>query len=160
MSQRNVADELAIRNHYAAYTYAVDDHDVKAWGDLYTDDARIEVGSFNAVRSMMKAGLAPFANAEGWVVGKQNIIALQAMVPLEVKCLHVTSNLWIRKLEGDYCEAQACFAVFADDGIMEHYGRYYDKLKKCADGRWRFTERRDVCRYERDREAFGLDRTK
>lgn len=156
MNEWNVADQLAIRNLYATYTYAVDDHDTDAFVDCFTPDAVIEAGSFEFVKRLMASGTAPFINPEGRVVGAANIRAMNLTIPDDVLCLHISSNVCITRLDGDTAEAKAAFAVIAEDGVVEHYGRYLDRLALCPDGRWRFAERRTMCRYERQRKAFGV----
>lgn len=155
MKDRDVADQLAIRNLYAAYTYFVDDHDADGFADCFTPDAEIELSGFRAVLDLVASGQAPFLNEKRRAVGTANIKALCRMVPGHVLALHLTGNVWIKRLDGDEAEGIATFCVFGDDGTVEHYGRYVDKLARCTDGRWRFMERRDVGRYERDRPAFG-----
>ena len=78
------------------------------------------------------------------------------MIPTSVLHLHLTCNVLIDKIENDKAEAKAAFVVLADDGIVELFGRYLDKLERCADGRWRFSERRDMCSFERRPNAFGI----
>ena len=156
MDQKKIADELAIRNLYAAYTFSVDNHDGDGFVNCFTPDARIKATSFELIRTMMAAGQAPFINAEGWIVGSKNIRAMHAIVPPTVITHHLTNNIEFKSLEGDRAEARAAFTVFADDGIVEHFGHYIDKIARCPDGRWRFSERQDVARYERKRSAFGL----
>jgi SnoaL-like domain len=152
----NVTSEMGIRNNYAAYTFAVDDHDSDAFVDCFTEDAEIEATSFSFIRDMMKGGKAPFVGHDGRIVGSKNIRHFHDLIPTRIKTLHLTTNLWITTINTEYAEARAAFAVLADDGIVEHYGRYFDKLRKCSDGRWRFSERVDACQFERRPDAFGL----
>lgn len=156
MAGWNPEDDLAIRNNYAAYTFAVDDHDGDAFVDCFTENAEIEVTSFGFMRGLVATGVVPFVNDAGRVVGTKNIRAFHDLIPPGIKTLHLTTNLQITRLEAGYAESRAAFVVLADDGINELYGRYLDKLVKCPDGRWRFSERIDQCWFERRANAFGL----
>jgi hypothetical protein len=143
-----VAAELAIRNVYSAYTFAIDDLDADALVDCFTPDAEIEMTGFAMLDRMIADRSASFINEKGRVVGASNIRAMLDAVPRNVVTLHLTNNIWITRLDAARAQAQAAFTVLMD-GYIGYHGRYLDTVSRCVDGRWRFSERRDVCRYER-----------
>lgn len=56
---------------------------------------------------------------------------------------HVMSQPLI-ELDGDAAGARAYFFLLQDDGEQTQvrmFGHYEDRLRRCADGRWRFVER-------------------
>ena len=150
MPHLNLADHLAIRNLYASYTFAVDDHDVDGVAGCYTQDASVEVSSFALMRVAMAAGKVPFVDDDGWVRGLSAIRQMTGAAPADVVLQHLCCNVEVLHIEGACAAARAAFVVITNSGAVEHFGRYLDKLEKGSDGAWRFSERRSVARYERD----------
>jgi hypothetical protein len=118
----------------------------------------MELRGFAAWDAAVAAG-STMANANGRSIGREAISALSQMIPPGAKHLHLTSNIQIIQIEGNFAKARAAFCVVAEDGAVEHYGRYQDKLARDDDGRWRFCERIDDCRWERgSRSMFASDK--
>lgn len=155
MNKWSVEDELAIRNLYAACSFAADDYDADAYADCFTQHAVLKVENSKFFGELVASGGAPFANAQGEIVGSKNIHAfLSFLGQFKIPSLHIACNFLIKLLEGDVAETRAVNAAFIN-GSMEVYARYVDKVARCPDGRWRFSERREIFHYERATNSFG-----
>ena len=147
MNLQYALDHLAILNRYAAYTYAVDGADEDGYLDCFTEDAVVDLSSFKIAWARAGEALRQFADENGIVRGAENLRKSVGAVNFH----HITANVLVRAIDGDRAQGSAYFVVFTrDEGKIEHYGRYEDELRKCADGQWRFSVRRDIAIYERD----------
>lgn len=148
-------DHLAILNRYAAYTYAVDSVDADGYADCFTEDGVNDLSGFRAIMDLpKKATFWELANEKGIVTGPDNLRRMVKLGFPPFHAHHVTANILIRSIEGDTAKGSAYFVVFTlDQGRIEHFGRYEDELRRCADGQWRFSSRIDRAFYERDRKA-------
>lgn len=152
MDINRISCELEIRNLYASYTYAADDHDIDKFLDCFTPDAVIDASTMIFMQELEASGAAPYIH-DGKISGHDNMRQFLGLFSADAVFHHLTGNIWIRNIDGDNAESQAVFTAFADDGLVEHYGRYFDKLKRCEDDRWRLSHRRYVARFQLEREG-------
>lgn len=126
-------DERAILGVLNAYGHAIDYGDEERYLDLWTDDAafdargRVAGDVARVVRG--REALADFAAhfsrpPEGW----HKHLVIEPLI----------------EVEGDTAGATSYFAVLRDEGsgpVVWVFGRYRDRVVRCADGRWRFSLR-------------------
>ncbi len=128
------AERDILRNMYR-YGHTIDVGDSEGWADCFTAD-----GIF-ATKGRDEEIYAPYQ-----IEGRA---ALADFVEHHTR----PPGLWHKHLlveplidvEGDEASAQSYFAVLVehdDRPIVRVFGRYVDRLRREADGRWRFTERR------------------
>lgn len=126
MSQLTSDDRLAIAEVLARYCHAIDQRRWEDFGDLFTDDCRLD---FGAVMGLFEGrdGLTRFT---------------QTLDATGVFMRHYTTNVILR---GDGARVRAESYVLAITGPagsrMQTTGRYDDELVKTG-GRWRIRERR------------------
>ena len=117
-------DTAAIRRLLAGCCQTLDDGHFEEWGSLYTEDCRFAVmGQRTQGRAEMRAMIEPFQTDE--LRGK-----------------HMISEPRIN-LHGDEANATTDFAFVAKDNKILQTGRYYDVLRRGADG-WQVAGREIV----------------
>ena len=127
-------DTAAIRRVLAGCCQTLDDGHFEEWAALYTEDCRFAVMGRRAQgRAEMRAFIEPFQTAE--LRGK-----------------HMISEPRIN-LHGDDANATTDFAFVARDNKILQTGRYYDVLRRGADG-WQVAGREIVFTGD---EPIGLD---
>ena len=127
-------DTAAIRRLLAGCCQTLDDGHFEEWVTLYTEDCRFAVmGQRTQGREEMRALIEPFQTTE--LRGK-----------------HMISEPRIN-LHGDEANATTDFAFVAKDNKILQTGRYYDILRKGADG-WQVAGREIVFAGD---EPIGLD---
>ena len=127
-------DTAAIRRLLAGCCQALDDGHFEEWGSLHTEDCRFAVmGRRTQGRAEMRAMIEPFQTDE--LRGK-----------------HMISEPRIN-LHGDEANATTDFAFVAKDNRILQTGRYYDILRRGADG-WQVAGREIVFTGD---EPIGLD---
>ena len=127
-------DTAAIRRLLAGCCQSLDDGHFEEWAALYTEDCRFSVmGQRTQGRDEMRALIEPFQTAE--LRGK-----------------HMISEPRIN-LHGDEANATTDFTFVAKDNKILQTGRYYDILRKGADG-WQVSGREIVFTGD---EPIGLD---
>jgi len=127
-------DTAAIRRLLAGCCQTLDDGHFEEWGALYTEDCRFAVmGRRTQGRAEMRAMIEPFQTAD--LRGK-----------------HMISEPRIN-LHGDEANATTDFAFVAKDNKILQTGRYYDVLRRGADG-WQVAGREIVFTGD---EPIGLD---
>jgi SnoaL-like domain len=147
MNLQYALDHLAILNRYAAYTYAVDAADLAGFLDCFTPDGYTDVSSFTTARRTAPEAFRKMAGDDGVIRGHANLAKTVGFVRMH----HLTANILVKSIDGDRATGSAYFVVFSpDEGKIEHYGRYEDELRRCADGQWRFASRIDIALYERE----------
>ena len=127
-------DTAAIRRLLAGCCQTLDDGHFKEWAALYTEDCRFAVmGQRTQGRAEMRAMIEPFQTAD--LRGK-----------------HMISEPRIN-LHGDEANATTDFAFVSKDNKILQTGRYYDVLRRGADG-WQVAGREIVFTGD---EPIGLD---
>ncbi|MCY3616524.1 MAG: nuclear transport factor 2 family protein [Acidimicrobiaceae bacterium] len=117
-------DTAAIRRLLAGCCQWLDDGHFEEWASLYTEDCRFAVmGRRTQGRTEMRAMIEPFQTEE--LRGK-----------------HLISEPRIN-LHGDDANATTDFAFVAKDNKILQTGRYYDVLRRGADG-WQVAGREIV----------------
>lgn len=137
----SVEDERAIRHTMDLYAHAMDYGEEEVWCDCFTEDALFLVND-------AQKGFEEIYR----VKGAERLAAYIAAYPRppRVHAKHVCSQVLVR-VEGETATAESFWVAINSEGgggrpnIMA-FGRYRDRLMRCADGRWRFTER--ICETE------------
>jgi len=121
----SVADRLAIRERIEAYNDAVFRHDADDWAECWAEDAHWSVGGHEAAGRAAIRALWIRLMAGYEAVG---MYAVQGAVAVEGD--HADSRCYIFEMQ-----KQA-------DGVERTLsGRYDDRLRRDADGAWRFVSR-------------------
>lgn len=125
MNIPNFADWLAICNVKARYCRLLDTKDWAGWGDLFTEDCRLDT----------TASGGPVYN------GRAEIVAgvKQAIDP--AKTAHQVHSPEI-EIDGD--SARAVWAmqdrvIWSDEIALTGYGHYHEDYRRCGDGQWRIS---------------------
>ncbi len=131
---RLLLDTAAIRRLLAGCCQTLDDGHFEEWGALYTEDCRFAMmGQRTQGRDEMRAMIEPFQTAE--LRGK-----------------HMISEPRIN-VHGDDANATTDFAFVAKNNKVLQTGRYYDVLRRGADG-WQVAGREIVFTGD---DPIGLD---
>ncbi len=131
-----MTDREGIQELYARYVFENDGNNPEGLADCFTPG-----GVF-------------WITGQGRHVGPEEIGALIVATSVN-RPRHHTLNLWIKEVNDDgtaYCRAYFHLLDLAT-GESSAYGNYEDWPVKCADGRWRFKERR--VRFEWTSEAYA-----
>ncbi len=134
---QRVEDEHAIVQNIYTYCASLDQRRQAEWLDCFTEDA---VLSFEPS--------AKVAEVRGRVrlEGRQQLSDFFVATEERARASspkHVTVNSIVR-VSGDEASAESTIVLFIDAGGVPELvstGRYRDRLRRCADGRWRFCER-------------------
>lgn len=123
MSETMTARE-GIQELYARYAHEMDRDNAEEMADCFLDD-----GVFNI------SGQGRFDNHEDI----KDLVRRTA----DGRPRHIAVNIWIREVQDDTARSQAYFQlVHLKTAAIVAYGTYEDRPERCADGRWRFKERR------------------
>ncbi len=133
---QRVEDERAIVQNIYTYCVALDRHRHEEWLDCFTEDAVLSYEPSAKVAELRRK-----VRLEGRQQLSDFFAATAELVRASPK--HVTVNS-IVKVSGDEATAESVIVLFIDAGgspELVSTGRYLDRLRRCADGRWRFSER-------------------
>ncbi len=123
MSDRDAA-HAGIFELYGRYPILIDANDEEGLADCFAEDGVFRV------------------SGQGRFEGREEIMGL-VRDTAEGRPRHLTLNIWIREVEGDRADVQAYFMlVDLDSGENVAYGNYRDRPVRCADGIWRWQERK------------------
>ena len=136
---------LEIEDLYTAYAAALDDDDLDAWPDLFTEDCLYQViPRDNFDRDLPLA----LIRCESRAMLRDRVTAVRETTMFEPRYVrHLISNIRVSPETDGVIEAQANYAVF--ETMTDAYtrvfnvGRYLDKLVR-EDGRLLFSEKRCV----------------
>ena len=144
MADSEVLDRLAIRELLERYMRFNDDGDIEKTIELFDEDARYQV-----MGRIMRghAEIRAFWLAVGWTEGGLPSWKDPGQLFVQPRSAHITSNPII-DIDGDIASVESDFLVVdrCADGrprIML-VGRYRDRLRRCADGKWRIAVRTGV----------------
>jgi 3-phenylpropionate/cinnamic acid dioxygenase small subunit len=133
---RRLEDERAILDRIHAFAQTIDNKELEAWLDGFTEDARwawrASAGSEPVFEVRGRAGLTE------WIADHQ-----RRFPPGEEH--HVVTNPRVVSIDGDTARAESWYVVVRSEGDPElgvrSAGRYHDRLVRGADGSWRIAER-------------------
>ena len=136
---------LEIEGLYTAYAAMLDDDDLDAWPDLFTEDCLYQViPRDNFDRDLPLA----LIRCESRAMLRDRVTAVRETTMFEPRYVrHLISNIRVSPETDGVIEAQANYAVF--ETMTDAYtrvfnvGRYLDKLVR-EDGRLLFSEKRCV----------------
>lgn len=114
-------DYNAILNLLGRYAHTVDGRDYESFGELFAEDALLEVG-------------------EHRLEGRDKVVAAVSRTGgRSAPGRHVGANVAVT-IDGDRATVTSDFLVFSSTCELQQIGRYEDELVK-ADGTWRFARR-------------------
>jgi 3-phenylpropionate/cinnamic acid dioxygenase small subunit len=136
---QRVEDELAIVDRVNAFAATIDNKELDAWLDCFTEDGRWSWRETAAAApAFAVAGRAQLAE---WVAGHR-----RRFPPGEEH--HVVTNPRVVEVDGDSARAESWYVVVRSEGDprlgVRSTGRYHDRLRREADGAWRIAEREAV----------------
>ena len=130
---QTIKDERAIQRTLYNYCHSIDYGEEARWTDCFTDDGVFHVEY-------------PGGQPASRYAGRKALEAFIADHPRAPETLH--KHLLLNPLidvRGDEARVASYFQMLLEiDGLPETYcfGRYLDRMCRCADGVWRFVERR------------------
>ena len=121
MTDNMTAAQLGIQTLYSRYCFGLDGHDPDLLADCFEADGVFAVGD------------REFAGHE----------PIRAIASKEgPRPRHHYLNLWVKSVDGDDAVSTAYFFVVdLESGATAGYGHYDDKVRRGADGTWRFKRR-------------------
>ncbi len=133
---QRLEDERAIEQVLYSYCWGTDRKRKEMWLDVWAEDAVLE--------TRPAPGASPGGQPTKPVVGRAALEKFYDNRPgRDISPKHVTVNSLI-DVDGDQASAESVIVFFLErEGVPElvSTGRYMDKLKRCADGKWRIAER-------------------
>jgi ketosteroid isomerase-like protein len=133
---QRLEDERAIQDVIYSYAWGTDQKRKGQWLDIWAEDAVLNFGPAPGT-TLGTAMREP-------VVGRAALERFYDNRPgRDISPKHVTVNSLI-SVDGDGASAESYIVFFLErEGVPElvSTGRYIDKLKRCADGKWRIRER-------------------
>jgi 3-phenylpropionate/cinnamic acid dioxygenase small subunit len=140
----SLADELAIRRVMERYMRFNDDQRLDAMLPLFTEDAIYRVGGVVYVGHEQ---IAEFFVAHGYRAGRPSWTDDDEQLWVMPRTAHVISSPVI-DVDGDAATVESDFVVIDRDaaghGRIMLTGRYRDRFRRQADGRWLIAERTGV----------------
>lgn len=120
-----MTDEDSIRTIVARYSHCLDDRRFKEWSETFTEDG-------------------VFGSRYGRAAIYENILGGELATIPELQRRHIVTNLEItvHGAEADAVSDLLMYDKLGDAPWTLRIGRYYDKLRRQADGDWLFSERR------------------
>ena len=130
---QRLEDEQAIRSTFHRYCHAVDVGDEAGWVDTFMPDGKLETHD-----TQTGGSTRPLIGHE-WL---SRMVARHTRAPERWHQHQITNSLIT--VDGDTARSESYwFLLMENEGRreVECFGRYYDLLSRCPDGRWRFQER-------------------
>jgi hypothetical protein len=139
---QKLEDERAVLDVLCRYARGVDDRTVEPWIACFTDDAVFEIHTEDPKRLKVFEKLGSPVDFGARLVGRSDLLAFFDRLPpaLQQHCF-AESRV---SIEGDVATVDSYLFVFEGLGErreVQSFGRYIDRLSRCADGQWRFTFR-------------------
>ena len=120
MTDTMIAAQLGIQTLYSKYCHGLDGNDPDLLADCFEPDGVFAVGDrefvgHEPIRAIASSGRRP---------------------------RHHYLNLWVKRVDGGDAVSTAYFLVVdLDSGETAGYGHYDDRVRRGADGAWRFVRR-------------------
>jgi ketosteroid isomerase-like protein len=150
MSTADLLDELAIRRVMERYMRHNDDRDLDRILTVFAEDATFRVGG---VASVGHQAIGEFLRGVGYESGRAAWTDGDERLWVMPRSAHVMSNPVI-DVDGDVASAEADFVVIERDeqghAQIVLVGRYRDRFRRLADGRWVIADRVGVSMARRD----------
>jgi ketosteroid isomerase-like protein len=126
-------DEKLIIETFHRYTHAIDYGDEAGWVDCFTPDGVFEVRSRHAEPTTKR------------ITGREELAAFVSQHTRAPELWHKHIVLQsVVDLDGDSATCMSYMAALVDHDDSPHikvFGRYDDRVTRCADGRWRIAYR-------------------
>ncbi len=140
-------DERDIRGAIERYSHMLDANRAAEWVDCFTADGIFDMrmpASPSGFTQMFPYG-QPYDHGLRFVghATLEKLVAGWTAPPRKLR-RHVVTDLVIARDDANTARATSYFLLVRDtDGsrAIASFGNYLDRLKRCEDGRWRFTER-------------------
>jgi len=134
---RRLEDQRAIQDVIYNFSWGTDRNRRETFLDVFTDDALLH---FKPGPGVPQGSLPPEP-----IIGREQLIAFyeRRQRGQDPWPKHVNVNAII-KVDGDEATAESAIIFFLERaGVAElvSTGRYLDKFRRCADGKWRIYER-------------------
>lgn len=132
--QRQIRAEL--RDVYDDYANTLDNLDLEAWVDFFTEDCHYRVISQENVQANLPLGLIYCMNKN---MIRDRVLALRETTMYEPRVLrHLISGVTVKKVEGEEVHAQANFVIFESLSDQEPQislvGQYQDIFVRTNEG--------------------------
>lgn len=132
----HVSLRAVLRDFYDDYGTVLDDMNLEAWVDFFTEDAHYRVISHENMAAGLPIGLIYCMNKN---MLRDRVTALRETTVFEPRMLrHFVSGLKVLAVDGDVIKAQANFmiteALSDQEPVLNMVGQYQDELVRTDDG--------------------------
>jgi anthranilate 1,2-dioxygenase small subunit len=146
MGPEDIVRRLEIDALYADYAHCLDNDELEAWPEFFTEDCTYRITSAENFEAGLPIGIV-YATSKGMLVDR--VMALRkANIYEPQRYRHVIGAFKIGAAEADALQLVANFIVVRtmQDGAMMLFaaGRYVDRLVRSAGGGWKFGKKEVV----------------